>query len=81
MWASSSEKASGRPKEKRIRKGERRHEYLKEKAARAAAIAAGELPAELPASGRPPQRRGQCGGVGHNWTTCVEIMQFPIASL
>ena len=77
-------KPRGRPKEKRLRKGERRREYLKAKAARAAgqagqaAIAAGELPAELPASGRPPQRCSQSRGVGHNRTTCVEVMQFPI---
>ena len=80
-------KPRGRPKEKRLRKGERRREYLKAKAARAAAqaaqgaIAVGELPAELPANGRALQRCGQCGGVSHNWTTCVEVMQFPIAGL
>ena len=78
-------KASRAPKEKRLRMGKRSHEYLKAKVARAAmqaaqgAIAAGELPTKLPASGRPPQRCGQCGGVGHNRTTCGEIVQFPIA--
>ena len=58
MWASSAQEASRAPQGKRLRRGERCSEYLKAKAARAAAqaaIAAGELPAELPASGRPPQ--------------------------
>jgi hypothetical protein len=60
-------KPRGRPKERRLRKAERRRRTLAVRAAEAA---------EVPDNA--PQRCAQCGGIGHNRRTCKEIVQAPL---
>jgi len=52
-----------RPKERRIRKGEKKAKGL-------------QRGAEVPDNA--PQRCTQCGNVGHSRTTCDEVCQLPI---
>jgi hypothetical protein len=66
-------KPRGRPKEKRLRKGERCRREIAARAAAAGAIAA--VPDNI------VQRCSQCRGVGHNRTTCCEVVQFSIGGL
>jgi hypothetical protein len=60
-------KPRGRPKERRLRKAERRR---RTRAARAAEAA------EVPDNG--PQCCAQCGGIGDNRPTSKEIVQVPL---
>jgi len=60
----------GRPKERRIRKGERKARGLQRGVQMAGAL--GDVPDNA------PQRCTQCGNVGHNRTTCNEVYQLPI---
>jgi hypothetical protein len=57
-------KPRGRPKERRLRKAERRRRTRAARAAEAAEV--------------PPQRCAQCRGIGHNRRTCKEIVQVPL---
>ena len=66
-------KPRGRPKEKRLRKGERRRREIAARPAVAGALA--EVPDNT------VQRCSQCRGVGHNRTTCRDVVQFPIGGL
>jgi hypothetical protein len=68
------QKPRGRPKERRLRKGERQRKKNEARAvARAAAVGA---PVDLP--DHAPQRCGQCGGVGHNKRSCRDVPQVPL---
>ena len=60
----------GRPKERRIRKGERKARGLQRGVQMAGAL--GDVPDNA------PQRCTQCGNVGHNRTNCNEVYQLPI---
>jgi hypothetical protein len=60
-------RARGRPRERRIRTGERVKRRVGQQAA-------GMLP-DVPE--RAPQRCGQCNQVGHNRAMCGEVAQFP----
>jgi hypothetical protein len=58
----------GRPKERRMRKGERKRRDTMRRA-----IAQGALP-DVPVNA--PQRCQQCNNIGHNRRTCTEVIRF-----